>query len=262
MEKDDRREDIELLVNEVKKLRKERSDLLRRLTQTQEQSSPISNNQFPLAEFSRITDGIVHDMRNGMGIIRNTVGFMSDDLANTPHEKDIRKISRSLDFCEVVLRNLSALGGQDVLNPQQVNLETVVREIFFMLESKLVDIKLVIDSGGEPAVILADEGHMKQVFMNLIKNAGEAMSDGGTLTCRFRLEGDMMRIEIQDTGHGISEENQQRLFREFFTTKERGYGLGLFIVHTIVQRHGGEISVKSKNGEGTVFTLLMPVEVK
>ncbi len=262
MNKPDDKSDIDFLVQEVKQLRKERIDLLRRLSQTQEQSDKTSNGQFPLAELSRITNGIVHDMRNGMGIIRNTVGFMSDDLANTPHEKDIRKISRSLDFCEVVLRNLSALGGQDILNPQQVNLETVIREIFFMLENKLVDIKLVIDSGGEQPVILADEGHMKQVFMNLIKNAGEAMSDGGTLTCRFHKEGDMMRIEIQDTGHGISEENQQRLFREFFTTKERGYGIGLFIVHTIVQRHGGEISVKSKNGEGTVFTLLMPVEVK
>jgi len=252
-------EDIDFLTNEVKKLRKERADFLRRLSTVQEKTSSV---QFPLAELSRITDGIVHDMRNGMGIIRNTVGFMHDDLANTPHEKNIRKISRSLEFCEMVLRNLSALGGQDILSPEQVNLETVIREIFFMLENKLVDIKLVIDSGREQPVILADEGHMKQVFMNLIKNAGEAMSDGGTLTCRFRKEGDMMRIEIQDTGHGISEENQQRLFREFFTTKERGYGIGLFIVHTIVQRHGGEISVKSKNGEGTVFTLLMPVEVK
>jgi signal transduction histidine kinase len=261
MDENQKDEDIQFLVDQVKQLRKERVDLLHRLSQAENQVSQSRGGQFPLAELSRITDGIVHDMRNGMGIIRNTIGFMSDDLTNTPHEKDIHKISRSLDFCEMVLRNLSALGGQDILNPQQVNLETVVREIFFMLENKLVDVKLVIESSGDKPVILASEGHMKQVFMNLIKNAGEAMSDGGTLTCRFRKEGDMMRIEIQDTGHGITEENQQRLFREFFTTKERGYGLGLFIVHTIVERHGGEISVKSKIGEGTIFTLLMPIEV-
>ena len=261
MEKDDKQERIELLIDEVKLLRKQRADLLRRFTQLQEKPVQDSNSKFPLAELSRLTDGIVHDMRNGMGIIRNTIGFMKDDLADTPHAKNILKISRSLDFCEVVLRNLSALGGRDLLSPEWVNLEAIVREIFFMLENKLVDIKLVVDTGSEKPVILADQGHMKQVFMNLIKNAGEAMSDGGTLTCRFRKEGDMMRIEVQDTGHGMTEENQQRLFREFFTTKERGYGLGLFIVHTIVERHGGEISVKSKIGEGTVFTLLMPIEV-
>lgn len=257
MDENQKDEDIQFLVDQVKQLRKERVDLLHRLSQ----ASQSRGGQFPLAELSRITDGIVHDMRNGMGIIRNTIGFMSDDLANTPHEKDIRKIARSLDFCEVVLRNLSALGGQDILNPQPVDLEAVIHEIFFMLENKLVDVKLVIENNGEKPVVLASEGHMKQVFMNLIKNAGEAMPDGGTLTCRFYKEGGMMRIEIQDTGYGITEENQQRLFRDFFTTKERGYGLGLFIVHTIVERHGGKISVKSKVGEGTVFTLLMPVEV-
>lgn len=262
MEKDNKQADIDFLVQEVKKLRKERSDLLQRLSRAQEQSRATSRETFQLAELSRLTDGIVHDMRNGMGIIRNTVGFMSDELANTPHANDILKISRSLDFCEVVLRNLSALGGQDILNPEQVDLEKVAREIFFLLENKLVDVKLVIEDNGEKPVILADEGHMKQVFMNLIKNAGEAMPDGGTLTCCFHQEADRLRIEIRDTGHGITEANQQQLFRKFFTTKERGYGLGLFIVHTIVERHGGTIQVQSKPGEGTVFTLLMPIEGK
>ena len=260
MKKDETQERIELLVKEVQRLQNERADLLRRLNQAR--TRPTSNEQLPLTELSRITDGIVHDMRNGIGIMRNTIGFMRDDLIGTPHEKDILKISRSLDFCEVVLRNLSVLGGQDILHLEEVNLATVVHEIFFMLENKLVDVKLVIEGNEDESVILADQGHMKQVFMNLIKNAAEAMPEGGTLTCRFHREDDMMRIEIQDTGHGVSEENQQRLFREFFTTKERGYGLGLFIVRTIVERHGGEISVQSKIGEGTTFILLMPIEVK
>jgi signal transduction histidine kinase len=260
MEEHNRQEDIDFLIQEVKQLRKERADLLRRLTQTQEPHQTL-NGQFPLAELSRLTDGIVHDLRNGMGIIRNTVGFMHDDLVNTPHETDVLKILRSLDFCEVVMRNLSALGGQDILNPEQVDLRVIASEMFFMLENKLVDVKLNLEGDDQP-VILADEGHMKQVFMNLIKNAAEAMPEGGILTCRFHRKDDMMRVEIQDTGHGVSEENQQRLFREFFTTKERGYGLGLFIVRTIVERHGGQISVQSKLGEGTTFILLMPIEVK
>jgi signal transduction histidine kinase len=261
MEEHEKQADIDFLVTENKQLRKERADLLRRLAQAQEQRQ-ASNGQFPLAELSRLTDGIVHDLRNGIGIIRNRVGFMKDDLVNTPHETDVLKILRSLDFCEVVMRNLSALGGQDILSPKLVNLEEIAGEMFFMLENKLIDVKLKIERDEDPPVILADEGHMKQVFMNLIKNAGEAMPEGGTLTCRFHREADMMRIEVQDTGQGISEENQQLLFREFFTTKERGYGLGLFIVHTIVERHGGEISVQSAVGKGTTFTLLMPIEVK
>jgi signal transduction histidine kinase len=259
MKNKDDQEDIDFLVNKIKQMRIERADLLRRLNQAQKQSE---NGQFPLAELSRITDGIVHDMRNGLGIIRNTIGFLNDDLKETPfpHSKDILKISRSLDFCEVVLRNLSALGGQDILRPERVNLESIVREICFMLENKLVDVSLIIETDESEPIILADSGHMKQVFMNLIKNAGEAMPNGGTLTCRFQRKANMMQIEIQDTGHGITEENQKQLFRgDLFTTKDRGYGIGLFVVRTIVERHGGEISVNSKVGKGTTFTLVLPV---
>jgi signal transduction histidine kinase len=252
--------DIEFLVNQVKQLRKQRADLLYRLSEYEKQSTATSKEQFPLAELSRLTDGIVHDMRSGLGVIRNTIGFLEDDLADSVHQSDLLKISRSLDFCELVLRNLSALGGQDIFQPQWINLEAIVREVYFILERKLIDVELVIDADPDVPEILADEGQMKQIFMNLIKNAGEAMPDGGTLTVHTRREGQMLRIEVSDTGCGISPENQQRLFREFFTTKDRGYGLGLHIVHTIVKRHGGTIEVDSKVGEGTTFTLHLPIE--
>jgi signal transduction histidine kinase len=236
-------------------------EVLHQINETDVQSKIIT--QYPLAEISRITDGIVHDMRNGIGIIRNTVGFMGDDLSGTPHEKDILKISQSLDFCELVLRNLSALGGRDILQPEWIDLEKLIRNICFMLERKLVDVKLVIRVAHNTSTnIFADKGHMKQIFMNLIKNAGEAMPDGGTLTCSFHQESEFMRIEITDTGSGITQENQDRLFRQLFTTKERGYGLGLFIVSTIVERYGGKISVKSSEGWGTTFTLQLPIEGK
>jgi signal transduction histidine kinase len=256
----DMERDIEFLVNQVKQLRKQRADLLRRLSECEKQSTATPGGQFPPAELSRLTDGIVHDMRSGLGVVRNTIGFLEEDLADSAHQSDLLKISRSLDFCGLVLRNLSALGGQDIFQPQWVNLEAIVREMYFVLERKLVDVKLVMDTDPDVSEILADEGQMKQVFMNLIKNAGEAMPDGGTLTVRTRREGQMLRIEVSDTGCGISPENEERLFHEFFTTKDRGYGLGLHIVYTIVKRHGGTIAVESKVGEGTTFTLHLPIE--
>jgi signal transduction histidine kinase len=256
----DMERDIEFLVNQVRQLRKQRADLLHRLSECEKQSTATPGGQFPLAELSRLTDGIVHDMRSGLGVIRNTIGFLEDDLADSVHQADLLIISRSLDFCELVLRNLSALGGQDIFQPQWVNLGAIVREVYFILERKLVDVKLAMDTDPDVSEILADEGQMRQVFMNLIKNAGEAMPDGGTLTVRTRREGQLLRIEVSDTGCGISPENQERLFHEFFSTKDRGYGLGLHIINTIVKRHGGIVEVESKVGEGTTFTLHLPIE--
>lgn len=262
MEKDNTQDDIAFLVNEVKQLRRERADLMRRLTQLQDESNKTQDAQFSVTELGRLTGGIVHDMRNGLEVIGISADRLHEALIDTPYAKDALKISRGADFCEVVLDNLSALGGRDKVELKKVNLETIAREMFFLLENKLVDVKLVIPPDKDEPVIMADEGHMKQLFMNLIKNAGEAMHNGGTLTCRFHKQADMMCIEIQDTGDGIPEEHQQQLFRKFYTTKQRGYGLGLFIVHSIVKWHRGEISVKSKKGEGTTFTILLPSEDK
>jgi two-component system CheB/CheR fusion protein len=252
---------IEVLLDEINELRAQRLDLLRRLNEERKKNAAISvNDQFPLAEISSLTNGIVHDLRSGLGVIRNTIGFVKDDLTDRGHQSDLLKISHSLDFCDLVLRNLSALGGQDVFQPKWINLEATVREIYFILERKLVDVKLILETDSGVLEIMADEGQIKQVFMNLIKNAGEAMPDGGTLTVRIRRDGEMARIEVSDTGSGIAPENQARLFKEFFTTKDRGYGLGLHIVKTIVERHGGTAFAESVLGEGTTFVLQLPIE--
>ncbi|MCP4543059.1 MAG: response regulator [Chloroflexi bacterium] len=253
-------QDTEFLVNEIKLLRKHQEVLEYQLAEYRRKIRASSDDQFPLTELSRLTDGIIHDMRSGLGVIRHTVGFLEGDLADTTHGSDLVKISRSLDFCELALRDLGALGGHAIFQPKWVNIEAVAHEVMFILEHKLVEVEPVINTAPDTPQILADEGQVKQVFMNLIKNAGEAMPDGGTLKIRTQREGQMLRIEVSDTGCGIPPENQNQIFQEFFTTKKQGYGLGLYIVNTIINRHGGTIEVESKVGEGTTFTLHLPIE--
>lgn len=242
--------------NETWMLRKKNQELLR----TIDEQKQIIQSKFSMAELSLLTGGVVHDLRNGLGILRNTIGFMEDNFVNSPYEKDILKLTRSLDFCERVLRNLSTIGGKEALYFEEIDLEKVILETSFMLESRLVDINVIVDSGDEKQIIRADEGNMKQVFMNLIKNASEAMPDGGTITCRLRTKSDIILVEIQDTGIGITEDNLKLLFHEFFTTKERGFGIGLRVVKSVVENHGGEISVVSEVGKGTTFSLRLPKE--
>jgi len=109
--------------------------------------------------------------------------------------------------------------------------------------------------------IMADTDQIQQVFINLILNASEAMSDGGKLTIESKTEknGDFIAIEFTDTGCGISEENKIKIFDPFYTSKESGTGLGLSISYGIIERHGGSINVESSVGIGTIFTIHLPI---
>lgn len=250
----------DFLVSEVKRLEKKLAYAQFQFAMHRERLDSSPNRSFPLAEVSRLTDGIVHDMRSSLGIISHTLGFLEENLNTSENQGDLQRIHNSLELCELILRNLTALGGQDIFEPTWLDLQEIANAMYFLLERKLNNVNLVIDAEPEIPKVLADRGQMKQVFMNLIKNAGEAMPNGGTLTFRTRREVDMLCIELSDTGCGISRENRKKLFKEFFTTKERGYGLGLQIVHTIIQRHSGTIKVKSKVGKGTTFIIHLPLD--
>ena len=121
--------------------------------------------------------------------------------------------------------------------------------------------------------VLVDAGQMQQVFVNLLVNAGEAMPDGGRLAIETRrltagkvshpgLDGDAVQIVFSDTGVGIPPENIRKIFDPFFTSKDvgQGTGLGLAITHGIIEGHGGSIAVDSTPGEGTTFTITMPLD--
>lgn len=108
--------------------------------------------------------------------------------------------------------------------------------------------------------ITIDAERIKRVFVNIIKNAVEAMPEGGKLTLKSEKVNDRIRIEISDNGEDISEENQKKLFQPLFTTKESGIGFGLAICKRIVEAHKGKISVKSAINAGTTFTVDLPLQ--
>jgi signal transduction histidine kinase len=113
-------------------------------------------------------------------------------------------------------------------------------------------------------LVVGDGAQLQQVFMNIILNAAEAMDGQGTLTIRtsLSLDGQSVGIEFSDTGHGIGEEDIQRLFEPFFTTKEvgKGTGLGLAISYSIIQKHQGTIEVSSQIEQGATFTVRLPIK--
>ena len=128
-------------------------------------------------------------------------------------------------------------------------------------ESHLHNVQFTVEVGTEPIHVFCDEVKIKQVFINLIKNGIEAMSEGGILKIILSIEEDdsQLVVLIRDHGCGIPEEDLEKLAEPFFTTKEKGNGLGLMMCYKIIQEHKGTICVDSKPNIGTTFTIKIPV---
>jgi two-component system NtrC family sensor kinase len=126
--------------------------------------------------------------------------------------------------------------------------------------ARLQKVKLVKEIDTDNDIVVVDTGAMEQVFVDLFINAIEAMPHGGTIRIATKNSKDHIEIVVEDTGHGISEEVLPHIFEPFFTTKDskKSTGLGLCVVYSIIEEHGGKIMVESKVGEGTKFTILLP----
>jgi signal transduction histidine kinase len=124
------------------------------------------------------------------------------------------------------------------------------------LDKRNITIKAEID--GRPLRLPADHGQLYRAFLNIFINASQSMENGGTIDVHIQEDKEQFRVEIQDTGCGISQKNLKRIFNPFFTTKDKGTGLGLSIVRKIIEGHRGTIAIESQEGKGTRVEILLP----
>ncbi len=147
---------------------------------------------------------------------------------------------------------------------QSVDVNELVRRALKLYEAQFSApekpaITASVDFAAAPAKIAADPDLLHRAVSNLILNAMDAMPNGGTLTVRTDNHGDFVRIEIGDTGTGLTKEECERLFTPYYTTKQHGTGLGLAIVQSVVTDHHGKIAVESEPDRGTIFRIDLPV---
>jgi signal transduction histidine kinase len=165
-----------------------------------------------------------------------------------------------------LIRNLLDFARQSSPAFRQVNLNDVINRTFDLLAHSAESQHVRVIKELDPSLpnLMADYDQLLQVSTNLILNAIQAMPQGGRLTLRTSVNNEQLKIEVQDTGHGISPENMGKLFTPFFTTKRevKGVGLGLAIAYGIIQRHHGRIEVQSKEREGTTFTIYLPLHLE
>ena len=225
----------------------------------------------------RLAGGIAHDFNNLLTAIRMTATLVIDELPNgSPLSTELHEIERSVDRGSSLTRQLLAFSKRELLQPALVDPAEVIAGIEPMLRRLIAtEVAFEIDAPRQQWRVLADQGQLEQVILNLALNARDAMLESGRLfigvgattidvvTARGNpglLPGDYVTITVRDSGTGMSPEVQAHLFEPFFTTKEigKGTGLGLSTVYAIVQQCGGTIAVDSSLGKGSVFTVYLP----
>lgn len=218
-----------------------------------------------LAVVGKLAADVAHELNNPLQGIVTYANLM---LEKTPEEDffkmSLEKIVKQATRCTMIVRGLLDFARQRKPNKKPSFLNQIVSDCLSLVEHRALfqNIRVVKKLGDNLPPVVVDPSQVEQVFMNMIMNAAEAMDGAGTLTVTSRLDpaGEFVEMAFADTGHGISEENMERIFDPFFTTKEVGHGtgLGLAISYGIVKEHDGWISVESKIGKGTTFTVRFP----
>jgi two-component system NtrC family sensor kinase len=217
-----------------------------------------------LASLGKLAAGIAHEINNPLGGILIYSSLMLEDLPeDDPKRQDLSRIVQETGRCKEIVKSLLEFARQSEPKMEPVDINRAITEGLFFLENQALFHNIRIIKKLDPSLpfALGNAGQLKQVFMNIIVNAAEAMPGNGTLTIlsSFDQERKNIIIEFTDTGEGIPEENLSRIFDPFFTTKDigKGTGLGLSTSYGIIEAHGSKIEVKSKVGTGTTFTILL-----
>jgi two-component system NtrC family sensor kinase len=239
---------------------KERLDMERTLRRTQEQLLQSEK----LAAMGRLTSQIAHELNNPLYGIMNTLELLKTEVSPQSKRRKVLEMALSETFrLSELLRKMLSFSKPDQEEKQVVDLNTVLDEILLLHEKQLQenDIKIKTSFAAELPPIMASKNQLRQVFLNLVANARDAMPAGGTLSVKTAADPDHVRIEITDTGIGIKEEHLKKIFDSFFTTKDsvKGVGLGLSVCYGFIKDHGGDIQVESRVDSGTTFTITLPI---
>ena len=212
--------------------------------------------------------GIAHEIKNPI----NTVGLITDYLQTNLSPDDPEKryeffklsenMKNELKRINRIVEGFLRLTKPDVYTFKNENVNSIIQYNVSTLEPELVrhGIKVLLNYHSSLPLIKADRDRLNQVFSNLIINAIEAMPRGGQIDITTNLQNSNVEINVADDGIGIEEENLRKIFSPYYSTKNKGFGLGLSLIHSIIHKHQGKISVHSEKGKGTRFTILLPVE--
>ena len=220
-----------------------------------------------MASIGTFSSGIAHEINNPLNNISLSADMLMEELDELDREemKEILEdIMGQTERASKIVRNLLDFSRAHATEMEPLHIEEVLEKTKNLIVNELRIHKIALETeiGDNLPPVCGDFQKLQQVFLNLIINAEQAIGEYGRIALKARLTSDdTIRIDVSDTGPGIDQQHLERIFDPFFTTKEagKGTGLGLAIVYGIVEKHGGYVEVASKLGEGTTFSVYLPV---
>lgn len=233
--------------------------LIKDITRLKELEQHQERNQ-RLISMGEMAAKIVHEIRSPLCSIELFSNMLSKDLEGTEHAEIARGISTGIRSLNNVLTNMLFFAKPQKPSFRDVMVDSIIEDSLRML-TPLMEIRGIrLHKDITSHTIRGDQELLKQVFMNILLNAVQAMPQGGTLAVTTILTDGFITVEISDEGEGIAPENIEKVFDPFFSTKEKGTGLGLTIAHGIMQAHGGFIKARNNDGRGSTFCLYFPLK--
>ena len=228
-----------------------------------------------LVSLGILSTGIAHEINNPLAIINESAGFIKQVLSTAEiskfDQKDalmmgIEKIEKSIKRARKITHQLLGHVKKSGSQFSKVNLKPLVYEILGLLKKDIKDkqIKINWEIENDKILIWSDPYQIRQVLINLLNNAVQALKENGLITISSHETKNAVILKIKDNGVGIPEDNLRKIFDPFFSTKsfDEGSGLGLFVVHKIIEGLNGEIEVTSEIGKGTCFSIKLPKELE
>jgi signal transduction histidine kinase len=259
--------------DEIGSLAKAFDQMVERLMQREKELKESQNTlrrADRLSSLGLLTAGLAHEIRNPLVAIRTFTQLLPERYDDAEFREGFQGLAlKEVDRICGLINDLLSFARPSRPNVAEESINDVIDGIARILETEAKEkgVEITKDFALNLPRVWIDREQMKQVFMNLILNAIQAMGEGGSLFISTRLtsrndtgnSGQFVQVEVRDTGVGIPPENIDHIFDPFFTSKEEGSGLGLSISHQIVQEHGGYVTVESKVGVGTTFLINLPI---
>ncbi len=212
-----------------------------------------------LAAIGQVAGGVAHELRNPLNVVKTSVYYLLNARSASPEKKaeHLQRIERHILLADGVITALSNFARLPVPNLRPFPVEKCLREV--LETTSLPDnCQVVIDCPPSLPPVLADIDQVRIVFSNLIRNAREAMPQGGHLALTGQRAGDAVEVAVRDTGVGIPPDQLGHILEPLYSTKARGLGLGLAIARAILDKSNGSLRVESELGQGSIFTVRLP----